>query len=199
MFDEGLPTLIERAHGLGIHLERLMDSGRLHIQLADPAELSPGHFVQDVLDQVAEKKATVVVIDSLNGFLAAMPGEDYLTIHLHELLAFLNFQGVTTILVMAQYGILGQGMFNPVDVSYLADTILLLRYFESRGEVRQAISVVKKRSGRHERTIRELQLGPDRVRVGRPLTEFQGVLTGVPTYIGGDTPVVERAGNGANR
>ena len=199
MFDEGLPTLMERAQGLGIDLERLMDSGRLHIQLADPAELSPGHFVQDVLDQVAEKKAKVVVIDSLNGFLAAMPGEDYLTIHLHELLAFLNLQGVTTILVMAQYGILGQGMFNPVDVSYLADTILLLRYFESRGEVRQAISVVKKRSGRHERTIRELQLGPDRIRVGRPLTEFQGVLTGVPTYIGGDTPVVERAGNGANR
>jgi len=133
----------------------------------------------------------MVVIDSLNGLLAAMPGEAYLTIQLHELLGFLNNQGITTILVMAQYGILGQGMASPVDVSYLADTILLLRYFESTGKVRQAISVVKKRSGRHERTIRELQLGPDTIRVGRPLSEFQGVLTGVPNYVGHKAPLMD--------
>ncbi len=189
-FDEGMPTLIERAEGLGMPLRQYMDSGHLRIEVVDPAELSPGFFIANVRDEVEKRKASVVVIDSLNGFLAAMPGEEYLTIQLHELLAFLNNKGVTSVLVMAQYGILGQGMFNPVDVSYLADTILLLRYFESAGAVRQAISVVKKRSGRHERTIRELLLGPD-IRVGRPLAEFQGVLTGVPSYIGHRGPLLE--------
>jgi circadian clock protein KaiC len=138
-----------------------------------------------------------VVIDSLNGLLTSMPCEEYLTIQLHELLAFLNSRGIATILVMAQYGILGQGMTNPVDVSYLADTILLLRYFEHAGEVRQAISVVKKRSGSHERTIRQLQLGPDRIRVGRPLSDFHGVLTGVPNYVGRRGPLMEGTDDGA--
>ena len=160
-------------------------------------ELSPGQFINSVREQVEQKNASVVVLDSLNGFLAAMPGEQYLTIQLHEVLAFLNNLGVTTILVMAQYGILGQGMFNPVDVSYLADTILLLRYFECAGAVRQAISVVKKRSGRHERTIRELRLGPDTIHVGRPLAEFHGVLTGVPTFLGPGEPCGERTGDGS--
>src|SRR5579871_365284 len=179
-FDEGLLTVLERAAGLGLDIEPLIEAGRLHLELGDPAELSPGYFVQSVRAQVEQRHTRVVVIDSLNGFLAAMPGEDYLTIQLHELLAYLNNQGVTTLLVMAQYGVLGHGMVNPVDVSYLADTILLLRYFENGGAVRQAISVVKKRSGTHERTIRELQMGPWRIRVGRPLADFQGVLTGVP-------------------
>lgn len=192
-FDEGMATLLERAEGLGMSVNKLLESDHLHIEVVDPAELSPGNFIARVRSQVQDSNASVVVIDSLNGFLAAMPGEEYLTIQLHELLAFLNNAGVTTILVMAQYGILGQGMFNPVDVSYLADTILLLRYFESAGAVRQAISVVKKRSGRHERTIRELQLGPDSIRVGRPLAEFQGVLTGVPNYIGHREPLLEEA------
>ena len=196
-FDEGLPTLRERAEGLGIEFERHVQSGRLDIKLVDPAELSPGQFINSVREQVEQKNASVVVLDSLNGFLAAMPGEQYLTIQLHEVLAFLNNLGVTTILVMAQYGILGQGMFNPVDVSYLADTILLLRYFESAGAVRQAISVVKKRSGRHERTIRELRLGPDTIHVGRPLSEFHGVLTGVPTFLGPGEPLGERTGDGS--
>lgn len=187
-FDEGLPTLIERAEGLGMNPDPFIKSGRLRIEIIDPAELSPGHFVDRVCSEVEERHARVVVIDSLNGLLAAMPGEDYLTIQLHEILAYLNNRGVVTILVMAQYGILGQGMASPIDVSYLADNILLLRYFENAGEVRQAISVVKKRSGRHERTIRELQLGPEKIHVGRPLTEFHGVLTGVPTYTGGRTP-----------
>jgi circadian clock protein KaiC len=190
-FDEGLPTLMERAEGLGIVLQPLLDSGLLTIEVKNPAELSPGHFVARVREEVEHRGASLVVIDSLNGLLAAMPGEAYLTIQLHELLGFLNNQGITSILVMAQYGILGQGMASPVDVSYLADTILLLRYFESTGVVRQSISVVKKRSGKHERTIRELQLGPDRIRVGRPLTEFQGVLTGVPHYVGKHSPPME--------
>jgi circadian clock protein KaiC len=195
-FDEGLPTLIERAEGLGMDVRKLVGMNRLRIEVVDPAELSPGYFIANVRTQVEKKNARVVVIDSLNGFLAAMPGEEYLTIQLHELLAFLNNKGVTSILVMAQYGILGQGMFNPVDVSYLADTILLFRYFESGGAVRQAISVVKKRSGRHERTIRELKLGPDRIYVGRPLAEFQGVLTGVPDYLGHRDPLLEGSDGG---
>ena len=183
-FDEGMATLMERAEGLGIALQPLLNSGLLKIEVKDPAELSPGQFISRVREEVEQRGVGLVVIDSLNGLLAAMPGEAYLTIQLHELLGFLNNQGITTIMVMAQYGILGQGMASPVDVSYLADTILLLRYFESMGTVRQAISVVKKRSGRHERTIRELQLGPETIRVGVPLTEFQGVLTGVPNYVG---------------
>ena len=191
-FDEGMPTLCERAEGLGIEIQPLLESGMLQIEVKDPAELSPGHFVARVREEVEQHGVGMVVIDSLNGLLAAMPGETYLTIQLHELLGFLNNQGITSILVMAQYGILGQGMASPVDVSYLADTILLLRYFESRGVVRQAISVVKKRSGKHERTIRELQLGPERIRVGGPLTEFQGVLTGVPSYVGQTAPLMER-------
>ncbi len=198
-FDEGFSTLFERARGLGIQLHPLLESGRLALEVIDPAELSPGHFIDKVREEVESKEARVVVIDSLNGFLAAMPGEDFLTIQLHELIAYLNNKGVASILVMAQYGILGQGMASPVDVSYLADTILLLRYFENSGEVRQAISVVKRRNGRHERTIRELQLGPDTIRVGRPLSEFQGVLTGVPTYVGRQGPLLEEVNDGAKR
>ncbi|HYI92105.1 MAG TPA: ATPase domain-containing protein [Bryobacteraceae bacterium] len=190
-FDEGLPTLLERAEGLSIPVPKLLESGRLQIEIVDPVELSPGHFVSRVRAEVQNNHASLVVIDSLNGLLAAMPGEHYLTIQLHELLAFLSNQGTTTILVMAQYGILGQSVASPVDVSYLADSIMLLRYFEAMGEVRQAISVVKKRSGKHERTIRELQLGPDTIRVGRPLTEFQGVLSGVPSYVGKRGPLMQ--------
>ena len=189
--EEDLNGFAKILEGLGITVEPLVKSGLLKIEVKDPAELSPGHFISRVREEVEDGGASMVVIDSLNGLLAAMPGEAYLTIQLHELLGFLNNQGITSILVMAQYGILGQGMASPVDVSYLADTILLLRYFESRGTVRQAISVVKKRSGKHERTIRELQLGPERIRVGRPLTEFQGVLTGVPNYVGQAGPLME--------
>jgi circadian clock protein KaiC len=195
-FDETLATLLERAEGLGMPIEPLIDSGRLLIEVIDPAELSPGHFVSRVRAEVEQSQATVVVVDSLNGLLAAMPGEDYLTIQLHEMLAYLNYQGVATILVMAQYGILGQSMTTPIDVSYLADSIVLLRYFENRGEVRQAISVVKKRSGRHERTIRELLLEAGAIRVGRPLTEVQGVLTGVPNYVGLQGPLLEERERG---
>lgn len=196
-FDEGLPIILERSEGLGIPIQPQLDSGRLRIESIDPAELSPGELMSRICDSVERRGTRLLVIDSLNGLLAAMPAEAHLTIQLHELLAYLNSKSVTTIMVMAQYGILGQGMTTPVDVSYLADTILLLRYFESEGMVRQAISVVKKRNGRHERTIRELKLGPG-VRVGPPLSEFHGVLTGIPTYRGGDAPLLKGAHGGGS-
>ena len=184
-FEESQQTFFERARGLNIDLETPLRTGLLEVEQLDPAILSPGEFVENVRTAVEERDARMIVIDSLNGFLQAMPGEDFLAIQLHELLTFLNQQGVVTLMVLAQTGIIGSYMQTPVDVSYLADAILLLRYFEAYGEVRQAISVVKKRSGRHERTIRELQLGPNGVRVGKPLRDFQGVLSGTPTFLGG--------------
>jgi circadian clock protein KaiC len=132
----------------------------------------------------------VVVIDSLNGYITAMPDERLLTVHLHELLTYLGQQGVLTILVMAQHGLLGHAMESPTDVSYLADTVVLLRYFEAGGEVRKAVSVVKKRGGGHEASIRELKVGPGGVRCGAPLFEFRGVLTGVPEYRGAGGPLL---------
>ncbi len=184
-FEESQHTFLERARGLKIDLTTPLNDGFLEIEQLDPAVLSPGEFVENIRTAVEERNARMIVIDSLNGFLQAMPGEDFLAIQLHELLTFLNQQGVVTLMVLAQTGIIGSYMQSPVDVSYLADAILLLRYFEAFGEVRQAISVVKKRSGRHERTIRELQLGPTGVRVGKPLKDFQGVLSGTPTFLGG--------------
>jgi circadian clock protein KaiC len=133
---------------------------------------------------VEENKVRTLVIDSLNGFLQAMPGENHLALHLHELLTYLNNRGVVTLMILAQAGMIGSNMQTPVDVSYLADNILVLRYFEARGEVRQAISMIKKRSGPHEHTIRELRLGPNAIRVGQPLKDFQGVLSGVPILVG---------------
>jgi circadian clock protein KaiC len=149
----------------------------------DPAEMSPGEFVEHVRRAVDEQGTRTVVIDSLNGFLQAMPGERYLALHLHELLTYLNHRGVVTLMILAQMGMIG-AMQTPADVSYLADNILVLRYFEAQGEVRQAISMIKKRSGAHEHTIRELRLGPDRIHVGEPLREFQGVLSGIPAIVG---------------
>ena len=150
----------------------------------DPAEMSPGEFVDQVRRSVEQDNAKTVVIDSLNGFLQSMPGEQHLALHLHELLTYLNNRGVVTFMVLAQAGMIGSAMQSPVDVSYLADNILVLRYFEAHGEVRQAISMIKKRSGPHEHTIRELRLGPDCIHVGEPLTNFQGVLSGIPAVVG---------------
>ena len=149
----------------------------------DPAEISPGEFVHSVR-QLVEAGAKVIIIDSLNGFMNAMPGEDYLIMQMHELLSYLNQQGVVTIITLAQHGIIGSSMSSPVDISYLADSVLLFRYFEAAGEVKQALSVLKKRSGRHERTIRELSFKNDRIQVGPPLHDFDGVLTGVPKFRG---------------
>ncbi len=185
VFDEGVNIHLARAAGLGIDMREGVKSGRIRIQQIDPAELSPGEFAHRVQQVVERDGARVVVIDSLNGYLQAMPDERFLTAQMHELLTYLNQQGVVTMLVMAQHGFLGAQMASPVDVSYLADTVMLLRYFEAGGAVRRAISVVKKRTGYHEDTIRELRLSSKGIQVGEPLTDFHGVLTGVPVYLGG--------------
>jgi circadian clock protein KaiC len=183
-FEEGLGTLYARAAGLGWDLTPHVDAGRLHVEQIDPAQLSPGEFAHRAR-QHAHEGASVVVIDSLNGYLASMPEERHLYLHLHELLAFLNQSGVATIVVMAQHGVLGS-MRSPVDVSYLADGTILLRYFERDGRLHEAISVVKKRSGRHERTLREFEIGgPAGLRVGMPLEKLHGIMTGVPVSFGG--------------
>jgi circadian clock protein KaiC len=182
-FDESLATLLDRAKGLGMDPEPLISRGMLQLQQVDPAELSPGEFVSRIRRTVEQEKLRVLVIDSMNGLLNAMPTEQYLSMQLHELFSYLGQQGVATIITLAQLGIIGMSMQNPIDVSYLADTILLFRYFERAGEIRQAISVVKKRSGAHERTIRELFMQNGKVFVGQPLSEFEGVLTGVPKLI----------------
>jgi circadian clock protein KaiC len=165
-----------------MNLHEHLQAGRVRIEQVDPAELLPGEFIQRVRCAVEQEHARVVIFDSINGFLQALPDEKFLSVQLHELLAFLNYQGVVTLLVLAQVGVLGDSVQGPVDLSYLADTILLVRYFETEGHIRQALSVVKQRGAAHERTIRELQLGPERIEVGEPLTTFRGVLTGVPTY-----------------
>ena len=193
VFDESRQTFLTRSAGVGMPFTGPL-AARLHLQQIDPAELLPGEFVDLVRHAVNEKAARVVVIDSLNGYLNAMPNETFLAAQLHELLMYLNHRGVATLLVAAQHGLLGP-MQAPVDVSYLADTVLLLRYFEAAGEVRQALSVVKKRTGDHERTIREFGVGSHGVRVGAVLREFEGVLTGVPRYTGREEPLLRREGD----
>ena len=183
IFEETVNTLLGRAAGLGMNLDAHLKSGRMKIEHLDPAEVSPGEFVDMVRRSVEEDGARAVLIDSLNGFLQAMPGEQFLALHLHELLTYLNNRGILTLMVLAQMGLVGSAMQTPIDVSYLADNILVLRYFEARGQVRQAISMMKKRSGAHERSIRELRLGPDTIRVGEPLSNFQGILSGSPTSL----------------
>ena len=189
-FDEVRESVVSRSEGLGIPLRRHVDSGMIRLEQIDPAELSPGEFVYRIRRGVEENRWRVVVIDSLNGLLNAMTGEQAMTVQLHELIAYLNQVGVTSFMVMAQYGVLGQGMSNPLDVSYLADNVLLLRYFEALGEVKQALSVVKRRGGFHERTIRELVLRDGSIQIGAPLREFEGVLTGTPRYFGGVKPLL---------
>lgn len=184
-FEEAPSTMLMRAAGLGINLRSHVESGRIAIQRVDPAEMSPGELVARMQEHVENEGVRMVVIDSLNGYLQSMPGEQFLAVHLHELLSYLGNRGILTLMVLAQAGTLGSPLQSAVDVSYLADNILLLRYFESQGEVRQAISTIKRRSGFHEHTIRELKLGPDRIRIGSPLKDFQGVLTGTPTFLGG--------------
>jgi circadian clock protein KaiC len=183
VFDEELSLLFDRTKAFGIDLEALRDSGSLLIQQVDAAELSPGEFTARVRDCVDDKGIKTVVVDSLNGYQAAMPEEKFLILHIHELLQYLNRQGATTFLTVAQHGLVGD-MKAPVDVTYLADTVILLRYFEAVGEVRRALSVIKKRSGRHEKTIREFEISDRGLTVGEPLVNFQGVLRGVPNFVG---------------
>jgi len=180
LFEESRYTFLQRATGLGMSFEPFLASGLLELIQVDPAEVSPGEFASRICAAVEQRNARMIVIDSLNGYINAMPSERFLLIQMHELLMFLGQRGVVTILVMAQHGMMGAAMQTPIDVSFLADTVVLLRYFEAMGEVRQALSVVKKRRSGHERTIREMRLGQGGVMVGEPLREFEGVLTGVP-------------------
>ena len=185
VFDEELGLLFDRALGLGIDLQGMVDSDKLVIEQIDAAELSPGEFSERVRRCVEVYDAKTVIIDSLNGYQAAMPEEQALILHMHELLQYLNRQGASTFLTVAQHGLVGD-MKSPVDVTYLADTVILLRYFEALGSVRRAISIIKKRTGAHENTIREYVIDGRGITLGQPLTNFQGVLRGVPTMIGGE-------------
>ena len=181
-FDEVLRTAQERAEALGMPVREAIANGMLAMLQVDPAELSPGEFVSQIRRDVEERDTRVVVIDSLNGFLIAMPGERDLMLQLHELIAFLNQKGVVTFMILTQHGLVGN-MHAEMDVSYLADTAILLRYFEADGELRQVISVLKQRVGRHERTLREFRLCDSGIDVGEPLRNFRGILTGVPDTV----------------
>ena len=185
-FDERRGLLISRADELGCEMSRHVDEGRVVIRQIDPAEMGPGEMVS-ITKSFVEAGTRMVIIDSVNGLLNSMPEDRFLYMQLHELLSFFALNGVTTLLVMAQSGMFGSQMVAPADISYIADTVLLLRNFEAGGRIRKAISVVKKRSGRHEDTIRELTLGSSGVAVGEPLVDFHGVLTGVPTFVGDPT------------
>ncbi|HEX5220063.1 MAG TPA: ATPase domain-containing protein [Verrucomicrobiae bacterium] len=181
-FDETLNVLRARAEELGLNMEKLFAKGQIIVQQVDPAELSPGEFANRIIGLV-RSGCKMVVIDSLNGYLNSMPGEKYLNNQLHELSSYLNQQGVVTVFILAQHGLLAAAE-APVDISYLADTVVNLRFFEAAGSVKQAIAVIKKRSGRHERTIREFRLETGGIRVGPPLQEFQGILSGTPVFHG---------------
>jgi circadian clock protein KaiC len=190
VFDESRNTLLSRMTGLGIDMQTPVDAGTIVVRQVDPAELTPGEFAHAIRREVEENGVTTIVIDSLNGYLNAMPGERYLTIHLHEMLMYLGQKAVATLLIGAHQGMIGTQMHTPIDASYLADAVILMRYFEAEGEVRQAISIMKKRGGQHERSIRQFTLQAGGIRVGRPLKEFRGILTGVPIY---EAPVATRA------
>ena len=183
VFDESVHTLLARASEMGLDFARHIHAGTLVVQQIDPAEIAPGELANRILQCVEKSGVRMIVLDSLNGYVNAMPQDDFLNLHLHELLSFLNQRGVVTLMMLAQQGLIGN-MGTPVDVSYLADSVLLTRFFEARGAVRKAISVIKKRSGAHENTIRELVMSDKGITIGEPLHDFQGVLTGVPSFMG---------------
>ena len=188
LFDEGLGTFFARSAALGMDLQGYADKGQLRIHHIDPAELSPGEFAQMLRDAVERDHAAFIGIDSLNAYLQAMPGEQFLILQMHELLSYLNQQGVTTVLVLGQHGMIGE-VRSDVDLSYLSDSTMLLRFFESGGSLHRAITVLKSRTAAHALTIHELQLGREGVRVGKPLQDFEGVLSGLPSYRGA-TPMM---------
>jgi circadian clock protein KaiC len=183
-FDEVTSILVHRAQEIGLDFEGAVRSGLLEIRKIDPAEVAPGELADDIQRAVSVDGVRMVVLDSLNGYVNAMPQEEFLHLHLHELLTYLNQKGVATIMVLAQSGLVGP-MGGPVDVSYLADSVLLTRFFEARGSLKKALSLLKKRSGGHEDTIREIRLTPRGIVIGPPLVDFQGVMTGVPRFLGG--------------
>lgn len=193
-FDERVGTMISRASAFGIDLLGQMDSGKLVIRQMDPAEIAPGEFAAMVREEVEEQGAKLILIDSLNGYVAAMPQEQQLILQLHELLSYLNQAGVATFLINPQHGFFGTMSTNGLDVSYVADVVILLRFFESEGRIRKAISIIKNRSGQHEDTIRELRIDAQGIRVGAPLSDFKGVLTGTPEYVGKTDPLMEDRG-----
>lgn len=197
LFDERLGTFLDRADRLGMPLQKYQRDGKLFIRSIDPAEVSPGEFAHTIVETTTREGSKFVVIDSLNGYISAMPDERLLDIRLHELLSYLAQRGVTTLLTLVQHGLFASSS-SQAEVSYLADSLLVLRFFEASGEVRKAISVLKKRSGPHELTIREFQVTNSGVRVGEPLREFQGVLTGVPDYVGQRQPLFAVEGSGSS-
>jgi circadian clock protein KaiC len=190
-FDENLGTFNARMKALGKDTRALAEAGSLILQQVDPAELTPGEFAHKIRRAVEEQNVKLIVIDSINGYMNAMTEDRFLTLHLHELLTYLGQQGVATILVVAQHGLMGS-MKSPVDLTFLADTVVMLRYFESEGHVKKAISVIKKRSGAHEETIRELRMEKGTIRIGQPLTQFKGVLSGTPTFHGSEKSMMSR-------
>ncbi|MGO4388622.1 ATPase domain-containing protein [Microvirga sp. 2YAF29] len=189
-FDETIGILMQRAKGVGYDLGPYVETGRLRIEQIDPANVSPGEFAGRVQDAVEEDGARIVVIDSLTGYLNAMPEQPFIVLQMHELLTYLNQQGIVTILILAQHGMIGQ-MASPIDLTYLSDTVVLLRFFEANGRIRRALSVVKRRTGSHEDTIREFRIDGQGLRVGSPLEQFRGVLTGVPTFEGQRASLLE--------
>ncbi len=189
-FDERIGTLIERARAFSLDLEPHLKSGLLVIEQNDPAEISPGEFAAKVRHEVETRGTRIIVIDSLNGYMAAMPQEQHLILQMHELLSHLSQQGALTILINPQLGLVGS-MATNLNVSYIADAVILLRFFEAEGRVRKAISVIKNRGGAHEDTIRELRIDNRGVRVGEPLSRFRGILTGTPEYLGEVDPLME--------
>jgi circadian clock protein KaiC len=191
MFDERIHTFRARAEGLGIDLSDALTDGRMSIVQIEPTAMSPGEFASEVVRSVERDGISMIAIDSVNGYMNAMPDERLLGVQLHELLSFLANKGVTSILTLVQRGVFGGTVEEEADVSYLADTVVLLRYFEYQGAVRGAISVVKKRSGPHEHTIRECRVGAGGLEVGAPLSDFRGVLTGVPEYTGQIAPLMQ--------
>jgi circadian clock protein KaiC len=196
-FDEGRGTIDARARTVGLPLQDAIDRGLIQIQQIDPAEVSPGGFARRVRAAVEADDARVVVIDSLNGYLNAMPDERFLILQMHELLSYMSQLGVLTLLILAQHGLVGP-MDTPLDISYLSDAVIMLRYFEAEGTVRRAISVVKKRSGNHEHTIREFRLTGNGISVGPPLTEFTGIFSGTPRYIGEKAPLLAEGEDDGN-
>ena len=190
MFDERIATANIRAEGLGLDMAPAIAGGGLTLHQIEPTEMSPGEFATELVRAVEENGATVLVLDSLNGYLQAMPNEHLMGVHVHELLSYLATRGVTIIMTLVQHGVFGAPVDEAAEVSYLADTVILLRYFEHAGAVRQSISVVKKRTGPHERTIRECRVEHGGLRVGEPLASFRGVLTGVPMYEGEGSPLM---------
>jgi circadian clock protein KaiC len=195
-FDERIGTLLVRAKQMGLDLQKHIDSGRLIIMQVDPAEVAPGEFAWRIRKQVEERGVRLMVIDSFNGYVAAMPQEQFVALQLHELLSYLNQRGVTTFLVNPQSGLVGSMATSAINISYVADTVILIRFFEAEGRIRKALSIIKNRGGAHEDAIRELRIDRRGLRIGEPLTQFHGVMTGNPQYVGSSTPLMEARDSG---